>query len=76
MAHCNHNWKSYQGFTDSFYYCETCDAKSATEPVQCPLVESQQDDDLQLTFYGFDHLPHEVAMDLRLPIGKMNDVKN
>lgn len=24
---CNHNWKSYVGFNDSFEYCEVCDVK-------------------------------------------------
>jgi hypothetical protein len=26
-THCTHSWKSYQGFTQQYDYCEKCDAK-------------------------------------------------
>lgn len=69
---CDHNWKPYEGFTESYFYCLTCDAKSKALASVCPLLEANASDDLQLTFYGYDHIPHDVAMDLKLPSGKMN----
>lgn len=29
---CYHNWKEYIGFTEKYWYCETCDAKSKEDP--------------------------------------------
>ncbi len=26
-SNCNHNWKSYQGFTENYDYCSKCDLK-------------------------------------------------
>lgn len=28
---CNHKWKKYQGFTDSYEYCEHCDVKKMSK---------------------------------------------
>jgi hypothetical protein len=28
---CNHQWKRYNGFTESYDYCELCDAKRGKE---------------------------------------------
>lgn len=27
ISNCNHTWKKYVGFTDSFTYCEKCDKR-------------------------------------------------
>ena len=32
---CLHDWKEYTGFTDKYWYCEKCDAKSEENPNRC-----------------------------------------
>lgn len=32
---CLHDWKEYTGFTDKYWYCEKCDAKSEENPNKC-----------------------------------------
>lgn len=33
--HCWHDWKEYNGFTEHYWYCEKCDAKSEENPNKC-----------------------------------------
>lgn len=32
---CWHDWKEYIGFTEKYWYCEKCDAKSEENPSKC-----------------------------------------
>jgi hypothetical protein len=32
---CWHEWKEYTGFTEHYWYCEKCDAKSEENPNKC-----------------------------------------
>ena len=32
---CYHDWKEYIGFTEKYWYCEKCDAKSEENPNKC-----------------------------------------
>lgn len=32
---CWHDWKEYIGFTEKYWYCEKCDAKSEENPNKC-----------------------------------------
>ena len=32
---CLHEWKEYTGFTEQYWYCEKCDAKSEENPNKC-----------------------------------------
>lgn len=32
---CFHEWIEYTGFTDHYWYCEKCDAKSEENPNKC-----------------------------------------